>query len=252
VAVSRLCKSCGLEFAAAGSGTVGRAPVYCSPACRLAAQRKRNAAYYAANLEAERARGRAAYVTRALKGACSECGKPVQVSPTSAPPDRRRCRDCQRARPKKRLDPRVCELCECTYVPKYRSERRDRPQPQRWCSKSCTTAWRMGARPPYDPSDLAGLERKARLSRIRTRRRAETWDGVTDAEIMERDRWRCGICRKAIGKSFRWPDPRSKSIDHIVPLSEGGDDAAGNKRAAHLGCNCARMNRGGGEQAALF
>jgi len=141
-------------------------------------------------------------------------------------------------------------LCECEYVPKY-GPRRDRPQ-QRWCSKSCKKAWENGARPPYDRHALVGLPRKRQHDRIRRQRRAETWDGVTNAEILERDRWRCGICGKVIGKKFKWPHPRSASIDHIVPISEGGADTAGNKRAAHLACNGGRCNRGGGEQAALF
>lgn len=184
-------------------------------------------------------------------GSCSECGKMVQVSRSSAPPERRRCRDCQRARPRRTPPPapapRICDLCEETYTPKPMH----RPD-QRFCSKSCKTAWQNGARPPYERHDVVGLARKRRNDRIRRQRRAETWDGITDAEIMERDRWRCGICRKAIGKTFKWPHPRSASIDHIVPISEGGEDTAGNKRAAHLGCNGGRCNRGGGEQAALF
>lgn len=88
--------------------------------------------------------------------------------------------------------------------------------------------------------------------RLRLRVRAQTFDGVTDAGILERDRWRCGICGKRIGKSFKYPHPRSKSIDHVVPLSQGGDDTAANKRAAHLSCNQGRMNRGGNEQLAMI
>lgn len=96
------------------------------------------------------------------------------------------------------------------------------------------------------------MPRKTQLSRIRRQRHAETWDGVTNEEILERDRWRCGICHKVIGKTFKYPHPRSKSIDHIVPLVEGGDDTAANKRAAHLVCNTGRCNRGGGEQLAMI
>lgn len=96
------------------------------------------------------------------------------------------------------------------------------------------------------------MARKAQLRRIRSQRHQETWDGVTDAEIMERDRWRCGICGQRIGKSFKYPHARSKSIDHVVPLIEGGDDTSANKRAAHLGCNRRRRNRGGNEQLAMI
>jgi 5-methylcytosine-specific restriction endonuclease McrA len=143
--------------------------------------------------------------------------------------------------------PRICDLCQEPYSlkPGYRPG-------QRFCSKSCTRAWQNGARPPYARLAVVGMPLKTLLSRKRRLRRAQTWDGVRDAEILERDRWRCGICGQRIGKSFKFPHPRSKSIDHIVPLSQGGDDTAANKRAAHLGCNNGRCNRGGGEQLAMI
>lgn len=71
------------------------------------------------------------------------------------------------------------------------------------------------------------------------------WDGVTNEEILERDRWLCRMDQCLFGsrriyKSRKWPDPRSPSIDHIIPLSFGGDDTQFNKRAAHLRCNIVR------------
>lgn len=181
-----------------------------------------------------------------MRGTCSECGKAVTVNHLSAPPERRRCRECQRADPKKL--PRVCDLCGEQYTPVPKASGRP---PQRWCSRSCARAWQNGARPPYQRNAVTGMPRKRQLDRIRRQRHRETWDGVTDEQVFERDRWRCGICGKRIGKSYSWPHPRSKSIDHIVPLAEGGDDTAANKRAAHLLCNTARRDRGGNEQLAL-
>lgn len=96
---------------------------------------------------------------------------------------------------------------------------------------------------------------KVALARERRLRHAQTWDGITDEEILERDGWRCqipGCKRRPIRKDVKYPHLRSKSIDHIVPLSLGGDDTAVNKRAAHLGCNVARGNEMGDEQMALF
>lgn len=192
------------------------------------------------------------YVSPSRRGTCSRCGKTIQVTRSSAPPERRRCQECRRADPapygpRKVPEQRICVLCGELYTLKKAA----RPD-QRWCSKSCAQAWRNGARPPYvrvqdERGDTrASRQRRRRLARI------QTWDGVSDEAILERDRWRCGICRKRIGKTFRYPHPRSKSIDHIIPLSEGGDDTAANKRAAHLACNCGRMNRGGGEQLAMI
>ncbi len=145
--------------------------------------------------------------------------------------------------------PRICVLCLCEYVPKPMH----RPD-QRWCSKSCAQAWRNGARPPYN-CQLTKMARQAAVTRAKRLRHAETWDGITDEEILERDGWRCqipGCKRRPIRKDVSYPHSRSKSIDHIIPLSLGGDDTAVNKRAAHLGCNLARGNKAGLEQVALF
>lgn len=172
-------------------------------------------------------------------GVCSECGGPKRLIKPGL------CRACRPVKPK--AEPGICKLCEEPYVPKKGA----RPD-QVFCSKSCAQAWRNGARPPYSKRIVVGMERKTELRRIRSQRRAETWDGVTNAEILERDRWRCGICGQRIGKTFKYPHPRSASVDHVIPLTEGGGDTAANKRAAHLGCNQRRMNRGGGEQLAMI
>lgn len=191
---------------------------------------------------------------RARHGVCVDCGKTVQVSRSSALPELRRCQDCRRKMPATSRAPRVCVLCECEYVPKYASHQ-DRPTGQRFCSRSCATAWRMGARPPFERRVVTGMALKVAQARTRRLRCAQTWDGITDEEILERDGWRCqipGCKRRPIRRDVKYPHPRSKSVDHIVPLSHGGDDTAENKRAAHLGCNMARGNEMRDEQVALF
>jgi 5-methylcytosine-specific restriction endonuclease McrA len=113
----------------------------------------------------------------------------------------------------------------------------------------------MGARPPFERRVVTGMALKVAQARKRRLHHAQTWDGITDEEILERDGWRCQIpdCgRRPIRKDVKYPHPRSKSIDHIIPLAHGGDDTAVNKRAAHLGCNLARGDKMGDEQVALF
>ena len=65
-----------------------------------------------------------------------------------------------------------------------------------------------------------------------------------DAEIYARDGWTCqmpdSLCPdgRAIDPALRFSqEPWQPSIDHIVPLRDGGRDCAGNKRAAHAHCN---------------
>lgn len=48
----------------------------------------------------------------------------------------------------------------------------------------------------------------------------------------------CAICGRAVDFDKVFPDPWSPTIDHIIPISKGGDPAAlENLQLAHLQCN---------------
>ena len=68
-------------------------------------------------------------------------------------------------------------------------------------------------------------------------KRGKTHESYRDSYIFERDGWTCQLCGQKINKRLKWPHPRSKSIDHIIPLSKGGDDYPTNVQATHLRCN---------------
>lgn len=93
--------------------------------------------------------------------------------------------------------------------------------------------------------------RKAADQRRRAAKLGATVEKFTPAEIFERDRWKCGVCARKVRTDLAYPDPKSASLDHIVPLSEGGEHSRANARLAHLDCNVQRSNRGGGEQLLL-
>jgi 5-methylcytosine-specific restriction endonuclease McrA len=81
------------------------------------------------------------------------------------------------------------------------------------------------------------------------RRHARGWDGISDEQILRRDKYVCmmeeclhtdeagnpdrSIDRELAGTGGPW----APSVDHAVPISEGGLDNARNKRAAHIRCN---------------
>lgn len=71
----------------------------------------------------------------------------------------------------------------------------------------------------------------------------ETFDRT---EVFDRDAWVCGICHAPVSPDVRYPDPQSASLDHIQPLSLGGDHTRENTRLAHLRCN---VQRGAGREA---
>lgn len=66
---------------------------------------------------------------------------------------------------------------------------------------------------------------------------------VVRATIFQRDNWMCGICCLAIDREVAWPDSESASLDHIIPISLGGENTPENTQAAHLGCNVRKGNR---------
>ena len=105
--------------------------------------------------------------------------------------------------------------------------------------------------PPPDP------EKRRRALRAKTQRRRAAIRGAreverfTDVEIFERDGWRCGICGGPVDRRLRYPHPLSASLDHIVPLSEGGTHERANVQLAHFICNSRKGARAVGEQLAL-
>jgi 5-methylcytosine-specific restriction endonuclease McrA len=66
----------------------------------------------------------------------------------------------------------------------------------------------------------------------------------TDVEIFERDGWRCHLCSRPVLKASRFNrDPMAASLDHIWPLSKGGEHVRENVACSHLGCNLAKNAR---------
>ncbi len=102
-----------------------------------------------------------------------------------------------------------------------------------------------------DNPERARLLRKRHDHARRARLNGVGYEAFDPVEIYERDRWMCQICHKRISRRLRSPHPMSVSIDHIVPVSQGGDHVRANVRAAHMGCNAGRCNRGGNEQLML-
>lgn len=66
--------------------------------------------------------------------------------------------------------------------------------------------------------------------------------GVTVGEVDYEALWtgRCGICELPMNRELAYPDPLSKSVDHIVPLALGGPHEQSNLQYAHLRCNVAK------------
>ncbi|MFB6816256.1 HNH endonuclease [Streptomyces sp. NPDC056347] len=84
----------------------------------------------------------------------------------------------------------------------------------------------------------------------RDNRRARERDAfvapVYRARIFERDSWTCQLCAAPVDRTAKVPAPHAPTIDHILPLANGGTHEPANVQTAHFICNCTKSNREGG------
>lgn len=87
---------------------------------------------------------------------------------------------------------------------------------------------------------LAHPERVARYRRYNQSRKARLLGAFVERvdrfEVYDRGGGVCGICLQAVARD-------DFHVDHIVPLSRGGEHSYANTQPAHPGCNARKNNR---------
>lgn len=78
--------------------------------------------------------------------------------------------------------------------------------------------------------DVARASVAVRRARLRN---APVIEHISRQEVYERDQGRCHICGKKV-------DPQKWHLDHLVPLSKGGEHSMRNVAVAHPQCNLSR------------
>lgn len=231
----RLCKQCLGVVTRRGGGPW---PTYCSPLCKSRAAQDRAKAEGRYQQWQENAAAKRKAAREAAARPCPYCGAPMESA------RRKQCGqpDCQRAHTnqlQRGFFARWKAANGVSYTSRYKEQRSEIGRKY---------AERVGHwRKRYPQRALA--EDKRRKKRLLIPEGAENF---THEEIFKRDGWLCGHCRKKIDRHLGYPHPQSASLDHVVPLAEGGEHTRANVRAAHLYCNVSRGHRGGGEQLALI
>jgi 5-methylcytosine-specific restriction endonuclease McrA len=120
-------------------------------------------------------------------------------------------------------------------------------QDQRFCGDRC------GRRYHRRKSDQPWNDRRRANYQVRRARKkaAMNTEVILLDYLRKRDKDRCGICGTKISNQS-YPHPLSASVDHIVPLSQGGTHEPANVQLTHLSCNVRKGVRGGGEQLMLY
>lgn len=102
---------------------------------------------------------------------------------------------------------------------------------RKFCSENCRNK---------NKKRIDKIYRKIRKRKRRVKIRAVATDSVSDDQIFSRDKWKCVYCKSRVHKcdGINFGDYKMATIDHVIPLSKGGDDTESNKACACFECNC--------------
>ena len=214
--VVRECLGCGASYE-----RVWNRQKFCSSKCQIALSNKR----VVKKRIAERAKN---------PRYCPVCG--VLIPPTANLRRKFCSRKCNDASYSKRVSkkllaekvakPRYCPVCD-EFIPPTASLR------QKFCSNKCKQAAREGTASATERLRVTVNGVPQRIDRV---------------VIYERDEWVCQLCMEPIDRTLRYPERMCASIDHVVPVSMGGDNSAENLQASHLRCNFVKGNRTSGSE----
>lgn len=185
--------------------------------------------------------------------------------------NKRLCDDCEAAGQSCNIYFRKCGVCETLFTTQTPF--------QQYCSPYCVRESQL-VKPIKRVCVICGIvyefhrgenfdnscsiecrkEAKRRIKRIHKQKRraitkgAKCVERVSVIELFYRDGSRCQLCWKKLNLKRKVPHPMAVTIDHIVPLSKGGEHSYKNTQLACFMCN-ALKGAGtwpGGEQLRMF
>lgn len=147
---------------------------------------------------------------------CVACGEPFLAFREQQQTCSRSCQQWHRLRPGvRRLRIAECYTCQQPFET-HRGN-------QRFCSNACTKA-------------ISEAKRRAALY-------GNYVEPVSKIHVARRDKWTCQLCGKKVNSRLKGPHPMSPSIDHVIPVSLGGEHSHANTQLAHLICNIRKGDR---------
>ena len=212
-----------------------------------------------------------------LKGICSDCGQPRRK-------DGGRCKPCSNKRPRRRTlvlclrcdQPhwpwrnrvrhalKFCSGARCVEMGRERKYRRAGwkgparrvaaglqrvPRDQRTCLRCLMSFTPRSARQTCCSTACRWRYESARR---KLRLRGLSPEPISVIVLHRRDGGRCSLCRRHVNLGLKYPHPRSATIDHIVPITMGGENTYQNAQLAHARCNTAKGNHVCGSQLRLI
>lgn len=102
--------------------------------------------------------------------------------------------------------------------------------------KYCSSRCRVSHVPPTEPWEYKGCQGSDYYGKGR-RKKMKRGDLVDYLVIYEYYDWVCSLCDEQIDKTLTFPNPGCATMDHRVPLGQGGKHEWMNLYPAHLSCN---------------
>ena len=120
-----------------------------------------------------------------------------------------------------------------------------------WC-RSCARPFILAGKASGYFCSMACKDRDKRARRRARKAKAEI-EPISRAQVMRRDKHRCQLCGRKVRQNAVVPHPLAPTLDHVVPLAEGGAHTMANIQLAHFLCNSIKSNGAWptGEQLAL-
>lgn len=180
---------------------------------------------------------------------CEICGQPCNRRDAKTCSDEcRKVRASRRRRvqseSKKELRPRECSHCKQEFIPEYGNKRRV------FCSDKCLHCYQNKI-----ASKKKGKSINSRARYMLRKAYGDEWvnhyEPINRTKVYTRDGGICGICGKLVAMLKVCPHPKSPTIDHIVPLSQGGSHTYENVQLAHFDCNYKKSDTGAGQMRLL-
>jgi 5-methylcytosine-specific restriction endonuclease McrA len=88
------------------------------------------------------------------------------------------------------------------------------------------------------------LKSRAKARRRAAKRGVTKSERFTATEIYERDGYRCHLCKRKVRRNVVVPHDLAPTIDHLIPIADGGMDTRRNVATAHFRCNWERKAGG--------
>lgn len=122
------------------------------------------------------------------------------------------------------------------------------PRPPRFRAGRCCNCgdWYICDRFAFSNHTERSCSKRCAKALAKVRRRAAERDAFVEVvdrhAIFERDEWSCKLCGEPLDMDAIAPDPRSPTIDHVIPLARGGTHEPANVQAAHFWCNSVKSD----------